>query len=62
MPYRSAAQQRFFHAMAAKGRIPMATVREWDAATDFASLPERVRPKRRRKKYPGFVKAMGHGE
>lgn len=45
MPYASKAQQRFFHAAAARGDIPQKTVHEYDEATkgSYTSLPERVK-------------------
>lgn len=41
MPYASKAQQRLFHAKAARGEISKAKVKEFDQATDFSHLPER---------------------
>ncbi len=46
MPYKSRAQARKFHAMEKRGEIDPATVREFDRATNFDRLPEKVRPKR----------------
>ena len=45
MPYKSKAQQRFFHAAAERGDIPQSTVHEWDEATKhkkggFGKLPQ----------------------
>ena len=42
MPYKSKAQQRKFHAMAARGEISQAKVHEYDQATNFKNLPERA--------------------
>ena len=44
MPYKSSAQQRFFHAAGARGEISKKTVHEFDEATKhmkggFGSLP-----------------------
>lgn len=46
MPYKSKAQQRKFHAMAARGEIPKSTVKKFDEATKkkkggFSKLPAR---------------------
>lgn len=46
MPYASKAQQRLFHAKAARGEISESTVHEWDEATKakpggFKGLPSR---------------------
>ena len=54
MPYKSKAQQRKFHAMAARGEISKAKVAEWDAATKakrggFKALPARVKKSRKKK-------------
>lgn len=51
MPYASTAQQRLFHAKAARGEISAATVHEWDEATKkkpggFKALPKKVKKKR----------------
>jgi len=43
MPYKSKAQQKFFHANEKK--IGKAKVREWDNATDFKHLPKRLNKK-----------------
>lgn len=46
MPYQSKAQQRLFHAKAARGEISQSEVHKWDEATKqkkggFAKLPAR---------------------
>ncbi len=41
MPYKSKLQARAMHAKAAKGEIKPSVVKEFDAATDFKSLPEK---------------------
>lgn len=43
MPYKSKAQARAMHAKASRGEIPAATVREFDRATDFSKIPNRVK-------------------
>jgi hypothetical protein len=50
MPYKSRAQQAFMHARHPAG----VNVKEWDSATNFSNLPQRVgSPTRGRKKNPG---------
>lgn len=49
MPYKSKAQARAMHAKASRGEIPMKTVREFDRATDFSKLPNKVRKKKRKR-------------
>lgn len=47
MPYKSAAQRRFFHSAGAKkAGITKAEVKEFDAASRGVKLPERVSKKR----------------
>lgn len=58
MPYRSAAQQRLFHAKAARGEISPAVVAEFDAATNFKKLPERVRRSPRKSPAPASSRAL----
>lgn len=53
MPYVSRAQQRLFHAKERRGEISHATVKEFDRATDFSHLPERVRKRKVRRKVIG---------
>lgn len=40
MPYSSKAQQRLFHYLESKGKMPKKTVQEYDHASDFEHLPE----------------------
>ena len=40
MPYKSKSQQRYFHYLESKGKMPKKTVDEFDGATDFDHLPE----------------------
>ena len=42
MPYKSNAQQRYFHYLESKGKLPKKVVDEYDEETDFDSIPERV--------------------
>lgn len=54
MPYKSKAQQRKFHAMEARGEISHSTVEEFDKATNYRNLPDRVRKKRARRRAIGM--------
>ena len=47
-PWASRAQAAKLHAMANRGEISQAKVREFDRATDFSKLPERAGAVRRR--------------
>lgn len=49
MPYKSKAQARAMHAKSARGQIPMRTIKEFDAATNFKKLPQRVKSRGRRR-------------
>lgn len=49
MPYKSKKQQRYMHAAAARGEIKQSVVEEFDRATDFERLPERKKPKRKKR-------------
>lgn len=57
MPYVNRAQQAAFHAKLARGEISPAVVKEFDDATDFSSLPDG--PKKKRKKYGSLGKYLG---
>ena len=46
MPYKSIAQAHKFHALLKEGKIPAKTVREYDKATNFKSLPQRKKKKK----------------
>ena len=48
MPYKSQAQRAKFHAMAARGEISPATVKEYDQASKGKKLPARVTKKRKK--------------
>ena len=50
MPFKSEAQRRKFYAMAERGDISKAKVKEYEEATE-GNLPERVRAKAKAKKY-----------
>lgn len=54
MPYKSDAQRRLFHHLAAQGKIPMAKVREYDVASKGKKLPEYVS---RKKAFGGEIEA-----
>jgi hypothetical protein len=49
MPFKSKAQRRKFAELLVKGEISPETFEEWNRETGRAKLPERVRPKARRK-------------
>ena len=52
MPFKSKAQRRKFAELLVKGEIKPETYEEWNRETGRARLPERVRPKARKKR-PG---------
>jgi hypothetical protein len=45
MPYKSAAQRGKFHELLKEGKIKKSTVDEFDSASKGMKLPQRVRPK-----------------
>lgn len=47
MPYKSKAQARAMHAKANRGEISKSVVKEFDQATNFKKLPNRVKRKKR---------------
>jgi hypothetical protein len=49
MPFRSQAQRRKFAELLVKGEISDQTFEEWNRETGSAKLPERVKPKTKRK-------------
>ena len=55
MPFKSKAQRRKFAELLVKGEIKPETYEAWNRETGGARLPERVRPKARKKK-PGTTK------
>ena len=64
MPYASKAQQRFFHAAEARGKIDPSTVKDFDRATDFSHLPEKSKGKEKKHSRIGHLlrKKLGHKE
>jgi hypothetical protein len=56
MPFKSQAQRRKFAELLLKGEISNQTFEEWNRETGSAKLPERVKPKTR-KKSTGKAKA-----
>ena len=50
MPFKSKAQRRKFAELLVKGEITAEQFEEWNRATGSAELPERVTPKRAKKK------------
>jgi hypothetical protein len=49
MPFKSQAQRRKFAQLLLEGRISNKTFEEWNRETGSAKLPERVRPKAKKK-------------
>jgi hypothetical protein len=49
MPFKSQAQRRKFAELLVKGKISPETFEEWNRETGSAKLPERVKPKARKK-------------
>jgi hypothetical protein len=56
MPFKSKAQRRKFAELLVKGEISPQTYEEWNRETGRAELPERVRPKARKKVKQGADK------
>jgi hypothetical protein len=50
MPFKSKAQRRKFAELLVKGEISPETYEEWNRETGRAELPERVKPKPKKKK------------
>lgn len=50
MPFKSKAQRRKFAQLLVEGRIKPSTYEEWNRETGGKALPERVRPKKVRKR------------
>jgi hypothetical protein len=46
MPYKSDAQRKKFHALAAEGKMKPEVVAEFDKASKGKKLPERITPKK----------------
>jgi hypothetical protein len=51
MPFKSKAQRRKFAELLVKGEISNETFEEWNRKTGAKKLPERVKPKKKRKKH-----------
>ena len=49
MPFKSQAQRRKFAELLVKGKISNETFKEWNRETGRKRLPERVKPKGRKK-------------
>lgn len=49
MPYKSKAQERYFHANRIKMALQGVNVPEWDKASKGKKLPERVKPQSKKK-------------
>ena len=49
MPFKSKAQRRKFAQLLVEGKIKPETYEEWNKETGSKDLPERVRPKRKKK-------------
>lgn len=47
MPYASDAQRKYLHALANRGGISKAKVKEFDRASKGKKLPKHVKPKKR---------------
>ena len=52
MPFKSQAQRRKFAELLVAGKISNETYEEWNRSTGTAKLPERVKPKTKRKARP----------
>jgi hypothetical protein len=52
MPFKSKAQRRKFAELLVEGKISNETFEEWNRETGSAKLPERVKPKTRRRSKP----------
>lgn len=42
MPYKSKSQQRLFHYLQSKGKLPKKKVDEFDQSTDYSDIPEKM--------------------
>lgn len=49
MPFRSRAQQKKIAILEAEGKLPDGTFNRWQKETGKKRLPERVRPKKKKK-------------
>jgi hypothetical protein len=59
MPFKSKAQRRKFAELLVKGEISEETFEEWNRETGGASLPERVRPAKKRSSRKASAKGSG---
>lgn len=57
MPFKSKAQRRKFAELLVKGEITPEQFEEWNRETGSAALPERVKPKKRKKKSTSEAKS-----
>ena len=48
MPYKSVKQAHKFHQLLKEGKISAKIVREYDKATDFSRLPQKVKKKKKK--------------
>jgi len=58
MPYKSKAQQRYFHANKAKLEAEGINVAEWDKSTGSKRLPERIGKTRHQKSVEKLKRAL----
>ena len=49
MPFKSEAQRRKFYALQKQGKMSLSTLKTWAAETGDKKLPERVKPKGKKK-------------
>ena len=52
MPFKSQAQRRKFAELLVQGKISNETFEEWNRSTGAVKLPERVKPKAKRRSKP----------
>jgi hypothetical protein len=62
MPFKSKAQRRKFAELLMKGEISEETYEEWNRSTGKAELPERVKPKAKRKTKKAKRSAKGRAK
>ena len=61
MPFKSKAQRRKFAELLVKGKITPEAYERWNKETGRADLPERVKPKPKRKRSARGAKSKGRG-
>lgn len=55
MPFRSVKQQRYMHWAQEHGKLPKSVnLKEWDNATNFKTLPQKVNKFKKTKKMMGY--------